>query len=122
MYHNLKDPTHVSSWLELIWVSLIEPKLTGLVVVKDFPICQSALAKTEHSPYPRARRFEILINGTEVANGYYEETDTEILADRFREYVGPHKVVQAEEISSLPQCSGVSIGIERLYASLSSLT
>lgn len=117
-YEGLQDKEHMSSWLEIIWVSLIEPSLSGLTVVKDFPLCQSALAKIDHHPHERARRFEILIDGCEIANGYFEETDIRELSKRFAEYQGPHKVVSAQEISNLPSCSGVSIGVERLYAFL----
>lgn len=113
-YQSLSHSDLLSSWLELIWVNLIEPNLEGLVVVKDFPICQSALAKCEQQPYPRARRFEIFISGVEVANGYFEETNTQKLQERFTNAGSPHPVVDATELEGLPMVSGVSVGVERL--------
>ncbi len=111
----LIDPDHMSSWLELIWVNQIEPNLEGLVVVKNFPVCQSALARIEEKPFLHAKRFEIFLNGCELANGYDEATDEVELKQRFHEYSGPHQAVDASDISTLPACSGVSFGVERLY-------
>lgn len=118
----LQDAEHLSSWLELVWVNEIEPNLLGLVVVKDFPPCQSALAKVVNTPYPHAKRFEIFLQGCELANGYYETTDTAALTKRFSEYSGKHTLVSAEDIADMPECSGVSIGIDRLYAQTKKLT
>ena len=112
----LAEPNHLSSWLELIWVNQIEPNLRGLVVVKDFPLCQSALARVVSSPYPHAKRFEIFLHGCELANGYYEATDAAVLEQRFRGYSGPYKTVYAGDMKGLPNCSGVSVGLERLFA------
>lgn len=112
---NLQDPNQLSSWLELLWVNDIEPNLQGLVVVKEFHPCQSALAKIVANPYPHAKRFEIFLHGCELANGYYETTDIQSLRERFAAYDG-FDVVNVDDIINMPECSGVSIGIDRLYA------
>lgn len=115
-YESLNDKAHQSAWLELIWVNKIEPNLLGLMVVKDFPVSQCALAKIDQSPYPRARRFEVIYHGCEIANGYFEEQDVETLNQRFIASKGACEIVNAEDIRKMPMCSGVSIGVERLYA------
>lgn len=115
-YADLQDDDHLSSWLELIWVNRIECELQGFVIIKDFPVCQAALAKVEMDPFPHARRFEIFIDGCEIANGYCEATNTNALEERFSEYKGPHSVVDTKDINGLPECAGVSIGVERLFA------
>lgn len=116
----LELPELISSWLTLLWVNLVEPKLTGLMVVKDFPVCQGALSKIVEKPYPHALRFEIFFNGCELANGYHEVTDTDELDQRFANYTGVHPVVSADDIHGMPECSGVSVGIDRLYALIQS--
>ena len=86
------------------------------MVVKDFPVSQSALAKILNEPYPHAKRFEIYLNGCELANGYYETIDTEALQASFKAYEGAYEVVDCSEIINMPECSGVSVGVDRLYA------
>ena len=112
----LADKSHMSSWLEVIWLNLVEPELEGLVVVKDFPVCQSALAKIVDKPHPHAKRFEIYLNGCELANGYDETTDTTALQARFNAYEDQYSIVDCAELASMPECSGVSVGTDRLYA------
>ena len=78
------------------------------------------MAKIAESPYPHAQRFEIYIDGCEVANGYHELTE-EGLEDRFAELLKTTKikksqVVSFDDIKCLPDCSGVSFGIDRLFA------
>ena len=59
---------------------------------------------------------KIFIDGCEIANGYCEATNTNALEERFSEYKGPHSVVDTKDINGLPECAGVSIGVERLFA------
>ena len=72
-----------------------------------------------------ARRFEIYYRGLELANGYQELTDGEEQRRRFkrdnalRRKLGLNTMeadpyLLAAMASSLPECSGVAVGVERL--------
>lgn len=117
----LQKKEETSSWLDLIWVTKIEPGLKGLVVVKDFHPSQSALAEVVSEPYPHAKRFEILLNGCELANGYHETTDLGVLEERFHSAKSHVPIVDVRDIKNMPACAGVSVGIDRLFAQIKGL-
>ncbi len=125
-YTGLVRQSEISSWLDLIWVNQIEVKLNqGLHIVDRYLPEQSALANVISEPYPYAQRFEIYINGCEVANGYNELRDPLLVAERLnslgeRMGLGRESIVNYKDIESMPRCSGVSVGVERLYAQLNS--
>ena len=120
-------------WVEdlqtLLFVHLIEPKLNQIPVcfIYDYPKQQSALAKIEG---PIAHRFELYLNGIEVANGYEEIQSADEYRDRFNnELYKREKILKKNSIvdenflrdmkMGLPRCSGVAIGIERLFSTIS---
>ena len=120
-------------WVEdlqtLLFVHLIEPKINQIPIcfIYDYPKEQSALAKIEG---PIAHRFELYLNGIEVANGYEEIQSADEYRDRFnnelykREKILKKNSLVDEEFlrdmkMGLPHCSGVAIGIERLFSSIS---
>ena len=96
------------------------------VFVTKFPVDQAALAKTEvEGKEVVADRFELVINGIEVANGYHELTDADELQRRMdadnreREDLGlptldrdPFLLASMRE--GLPACAGVAVGLDRL--------
>ena len=71
--------------LSASWAELVEPRL-GLdspVVIYDWPAIQSALARTRnHDGKQVAERFELYYRGVELANGYHELVDVEVLQQR----------------------------------------
>lgn len=79
------DDDHRNTWLELLFSHLIEPSLSGCVCVFDFPASQAALAKVmvRSDGIAVARRFEVYVNGVELANGYWELTDAAEQRQRF---------------------------------------
>jgi len=121
------------AWIEelqmLLFVHLIEPKLKNLPLcfIYDYPRSQSALAKTEHQV---AHRFELYLNGIEVANGYdelqtkgeYQQVFMREIAKR-RQLGKPILQIDTSFLSKfnkpLPQCAGVAIGVDRLLAQIS---
>lgn len=118
----------VTSALELLFSQVIEPRLpTGIQVVTHYPREQAALAKLAIDEQGRnvALRFEIYLDGIEMANGYEELTDANEQRERFaqeQEY-RLHSGQQVPEVdtkflaaleSGLPECSGVALGIDRL--------
>ncbi len=117
-------------WIEdmqtVLFVHLIEPKLKDIPVcfIYDFPKQQAALAQIDGLV---ANRFELYIQGIEIANGYQELQSSEDYRSRFnQELIKREKLSKSipaideqflKELSSssLPFCSGVAIGIERLF-------
>jgi lysyl-tRNA synthetase class 2 len=113
-------------WLDLILTHVIEPKIhQGAFFVFDYPADQAALAKIRADDPPVAERFELYINGVELANGFQELSDSTEQRKRFasenhkRTELGIKPVpidellLQALE-SGLPDCAGVAIGFDRL--------
>ncbi len=121
------------AWIEelqmLLFVHLIEPKLKNLPLcfIYDYPRSQSALAKTEHQV---AHRFELYLNGIEVANGYdelqtkgeYQQVFMREIAKR-KQLGKPILQIDTSFLSKLnkplPQCAGVAIGVDRLLVQIS---
>jgi len=115
-------------WLDLLLTHLIEPQLAGLgaVFVQDYPASQAALARLRQDGEVQvAQRFELYIDGLELANGYCELTDADELAQRFAR---DNRQLQANGSAArpvdrrlllamqagLPDCSGVALGVDRL--------
>ena len=74
--------------LQLLLSHLIEPQLghkTPLFLY-DFPSTQAALAKIRPDSPPVAERFELYIQGTEIAYGFHELTDANEQKKRFAIY------------------------------------
>jgi len=97
----------------------------GRWFVTDYPLEQAALARRQpHDPAVSAR-FELVVDGLELANGYWELADPVEQRARFerdravRRAAGQpvHAVDErllAAIASGLPDCSGVALGFDRL--------
>ncbi len=115
------------TWLQLLMSHLIEPKLTGEqpIFVYDFPKSQAALARIRDEEPPVAERFEVFVNGLEIANGYHELIDANEQRKRFRQDLQQRTKLQSEEVvqderlllalaNGFPNCAGVAVGVDRL--------
>lgn len=115
------------TWLDLLFSHLVEPQLSGKVLVTEFPAAQAALAQTavDAEGNAVALRFELYIDGIEIANGYQEELDASVLAARFADNLGQRAVhcqamppideqFLAAMQAGLPACAGVALGVDRL--------
>lgn len=115
--------------LDLLMGMVIEPTLgqQELSVVVDYPASQAALARRHQDADGEwvASRFELYLNGIELANGYDELTDAEEQRQRFdadnaeRRRLGlPEVDVDAHLLAALeqglPASSGVALGLDRL--------
>jgi lysyl-tRNA synthetase class 2 len=125
--------TDRDGWLELLMSYVVEPKLASLnlpLFIYDFPASQAQLAKIKHDRQGNAvaDRFELYIDGVELANGYNELLDASELRQRFKQDNQQRKeqnktVMPLDETllaamqSGLPECSGVAIGFDRLLLS-----
>ena len=118
--------------LDLLFSELVEPQLLkGLVTVYDYPACQAALAQIHQDAEGRlvSRRFEVFLNGMELANGYFELTDAEQQLQRFQQDIEHRQQTNKPEMGidpklnkamqqGLPSCSGVTMGVDRLLMQL----
>lgn len=113
--------------LQLLMSHAIEPHLgvDAPLFVYDFPSTQAALARLSKKNPPVAERFELYIQGIEIANGFHELADVVEQKNRFlkdqqrREKRGetiplidPRFLAALQH--GLPHCSGVALGIDRL--------
>lgn len=116
--------------LDLLMSLALEPTLgrAGIDVVMDYPASQAALARHHRDPEDGewvASRFEIYLEGLELANGYDELVDADEQAARFdednlaRRRLGlPEVKVDRRLLAALghgmPEGSGVALGVDRL--------
>lgn len=117
-----QDP---DQYLFLLLSHVVEPALaqeSTPVALYHFPPSQAALAKINQGV---AERFEIYVQGIELANGFHELTDAKIQAARFQQDLAlrrrqglpeplPDDYFLAALRQGLPACSGVALGIDRL--------
>jgi lysyl-tRNA synthetase class 2 len=115
------------AWLDLLLVECVEPHLGGdqPTILYDYPATQAALAVVRNEDPPVAERFELYVRGIELANGYHELTDPEVLrkrtttANRQRAEDGKYVLPETSRLLSamehgLPACTGVALGFDRL--------
>jgi len=113
--------------LQLLMSHAIEPQLgfDAPLFVYDFPSSQAALARLSHTQPCVAERFELYIQGIEIANGFHELTDADEQKQRFlrdqvkrREHNQPIPNIDPRFLAALenglPDCAGVALGIDRL--------
>ena len=113
--------------LDLVLTHLIEPKLGHCqpTFIHEYPASQAALARIRAGDPPLAERFEVFVEGVEIANGYHELTDPGEQRRRFeadleaRRRLGLPEVPIDERLLTalehgLPECAGVALGIDRL--------
>ena len=113
--------------LQLILAQQIEPKLgeNCPTIITDFPASQAALARKKMDNPQLAERFEVYVQGIELANGFYELTDPieqrqrfeQDLVTRQRLNLPTHPLDEdflAALKAGLPDCSGVAVGLDRL--------
>ncbi|MFO7761294.1 MAG: EF-P lysine aminoacylase EpmA [Thermodesulfobacteriota bacterium] len=111
---------------EQILVERIESHLgfSRPVFVYDYPAALGSLARLKPENKSRAERFELYINGIELANGFSELADSNEQRQRFEkerrllekrgENPGPMPEHFLAALDSMPQAAGIALGIDRL--------
>jgi len=111
--------------LDLLISHVVEPNLPKdtLVFIAQYPASQAALAQTYENDAGEmlAQRFELYVNGLELANGYQELTDVVEQKQRFatehsqcsESRIEDENFLQALQ-HGLPDCSGVALGLDRI--------
>lgn len=115
-------------WLDLLFSHAVEPNLGHDLptLITEYPPATAALAKTaiDKDGNQIAKRFELYINGIEIANAYDELADGQALRERFEQDnvlrqqhdlpvmpIDEHLLAACDD---LPACSGIAVGIDRL--------
>lgn len=116
------------SWLDLLFSHAVEPNLGHDLptLIIEYPPATAALAKTELDKEGNkiAKRFELYINGIEIANAYDELADGPALRARFEQDnqlrqrhglpqmpIDEHLIAASDDL--IP-CSGIAVGVDRL--------
>lgn len=115
----------LNSLEDLIFGMKVQPMLgQGCIdIISGFPLHQSALAIIDTNG--EARRYEVFIDGMEVANGYDELADKKENTQRFYAWrsqrlqdgcdpCDPIDHTFLDAMDSFPRCAGVAIGIDRI--------
>ena len=116
------------SWLDLLFSHAVEPNLGHDLptLIIEYPPATAALAKTavDKEGNTVAKRFELYINGIEIANAYDELADGQALKERFerdnqlrKRHNLPQMPIDEHLLAAsdaLIPCSGIAVGIDRL--------
>lgn len=116
---------HLAEALDLLVADAVAGVDAERVFVTAYPADQAALARLDARG--TAARFELVVKGLEVANGYDELTDANALQARLAHdarrrrrtglpAVTPDAALIAAQRHGLPACAGVAVGFDRLLA------
>lgn len=127
-----KNPNR-TQLLDELFGELIEGKLIQPTFITDYPVEMSPLCKRHRENDQYAERFELFINGKEIANSYSELNDPIDQLQRFQDQVAlkdagddeamylDYDFVRSLEYG-MPPAGGLGIGIDRLVMMLTNNT
>jgi len=112
-------------------IERVEPglKQLGSVFLRDYPAAAASLARLCPADPERCERFELYMDGIEIANAFSELTDPREQRHRLVEangrrmergrsaYAIDQRFLEALE-EGLPPCAGIAVGVDRLVAVL----
>jgi lysyl-tRNA synthetase class 2 len=115
--------------LDLLMGFIVGPRLgcDRPCFVCDYPASQASLARLKPGPPPVAARFELYLDGIELANGFHELSDAGEQRSRFAQDLATRRArrqplppmderLLAALESGMPDCAGVALGFDRLVA------
>lgn len=134
---NIVLPSQICTWDDyffLIFLNEIEPRLKDFkaIILYHYPAPLAALSSLSKNDPKVCERFELYINGLEIANCFSELTDVNEQKKRFThqaqekqeiyEYQLPHPSSFYESMErGLPTSAGIALGVERLIQALSNI-
>ncbi len=116
--------------LDLLMGLVVGPQLGrggAPTFICDYPPSQASLARIKPGEEPVAARFELYLDGVELANGFHELTDAAEQRSRFEQDLSIRRNRGQREVpldtrlldsldEGLPDCAGVALGFDRLVA------
>jgi elongation factor P--(R)-beta-lysine ligase len=113
--------------LELLMAARVGPRLGrgAFTFVYGYPASQAALARLDPAEPRSAQRFELYVDGIELANGFHElsgsleqrarfERDNDARRSRGLPVAPPDERLLAALAAGLPDCAGVALGFDRV--------
>jgi lysyl-tRNA synthetase class 2 len=122
---SLEDNMGRGKIIDEIFGEKVEPHLIQPTFITDYPIEMTPLAKKHREKDGLVERFELFVNGKEIANAYTELNDPIDQKERFEEQIkladrGDDEAMKMDEDFikaieyGMPPSSGLGIGIDRL--------
>ncbi|NMC63792.1 MAG: lysine--tRNA ligase [SAR324 cluster bacterium] len=130
---HLEDPSDWGRCLEAVFESLVEEKLIDPIFIMNHPFSISPLARKNLKDPKITDRFELFINGMEMANAFSELNDPVDQRERFeaqarRKIAGDKEACDVDEDFlraleyGLPPTGGEGMGIDRLVMFLTNVS
>ena len=131
--YNEKEDESYEDLFYRIFLNEIEPKLKdmGGVIVHHYPAQMAALSRLSPTDPRYAERFEVYINGLELANAFSELTDSKEQLKRLQEERALRQKLGkdvydidmefVEALKTMPPSAGIALGVDRLVQVLGSL-
>ena len=122
-YAAAKGPLTDGEWIGLLFETIVERKLVQPTILYDFPTDISPLSKQKPDDPSLTERFEIIVAGMEIANGFSELNDPAEQERRFLSQMahGGDEVPKQLDVDyiralcyAMPPAAGQGIGIDRL--------
>ena len=121
------EPDRWDRGFEQLLAEVVQPRLGRgrPTLLEAWPASQAAFARLDPAPPATARRFELFVEGVELANGWEEETSRDVLsaritaANRARAAAGravlpvPDRLLAAHG-PTMPEGVGTALGFDRL--------
>lgn len=122
-YNASEDETYEELFYR-IFLDKIENKLIEPTIVYNYPAQMASLSKLSDEDFRYAERFEIYINGIELANAFSELTDANEQLKRLEEEREERKKLGVDvydvdkefidALKTMPESAGIALGVDRL--------